>query len=94
MRGFFAGVEVGDGDASSLACLAMAAAAVVAAVSLVSAGFSIVAFASSYDKASVEDFQTVGSAHAREAVETAHGLLSLELRRRFHLPRIGTTISP
>lgn len=60
MRGFFAGVEVGDGDASSLACFATAAAAVVSAASLVSAGFSIVAFAFSHDQASVEDFQAIG----------------------------------
>lgn len=60
MRGFFAGVDVGDGDASSLACFATAAAAVVSTESLVSAGFSIVAFAFSHDQASVEDFQAIG----------------------------------
>lgn len=60
MRGFFAGVDVGDGDASSLACFATAAAAVVSTASLVSAGFSIVAFAFSHGQASVEDFQAIG----------------------------------
>jgi hypothetical protein len=60
MRAFFAGVEVGDGDVSSFACLAAAEAAVVSTGFLVSAGFSIVAVAFSYDPAFVEDFQAVG----------------------------------
>lgn len=94
MRGFFAGVEVGDGDASSLACFATTAAAAVSAVSLVSAGFSIVAFAFSHDRASVKDFQAIGIG-ARKGGSGNSSQFGLDrIATEFLLPRLGTTISP
>lgn len=94
MRGFFAGVEVGDGDVSSLACFATAAAA-AAAVSVVfpvSAGFSIVAFAFSCDQAFVEEFQAVGIGAHKGRSGNWSRFIPARIATGVHLLRLGTTL--